>query len=193
MTGKTLGFSSIFLDRWQLGEDMTFLIRESSNRARQDHSISVYSDGQVRHAPIYRDGPDFMLMASTFTSLMELVDHYTRKALFDNKILRKPAIPYADFVERRLNSRSQGNNAFKPLNNTIELKIRTLRASSFVVFVSIVDERKANEGIFSEREREQWRSVGRRRSVHLHRRREHADHRLSVEIQFVGRMGSVLG
>lgn len=74
-----------------------------------------------------------MLMASTFTSLMELVDHYTRKPLFDNKVLRKAAIPLADFIERRLNSRSQGNNAFKPLSNTIELKSRTLRASQFAV------------------------------------------------------------
>lgn len=111
---------------------MTFLIRESSNRVRQDHTISVYSNGTVRHAPIYRDGSDLMLMASTFTSLMELVHYYSRKPLFDNKTLGKAAMRYSDFIEKRREFCSHGNNALKPLSNTIELKTKTICASSFI-------------------------------------------------------------
>ena len=107
---------------------MTFLIRESTSRSEQVYAVSLYSNGVVRHSAIYRDGSDLMFMALTFTSLMELVHFYSRKPIHDNKPLQKAAITYQEFMDRRRNYGTQGNNAFKPLETTIELKIKTLRA-----------------------------------------------------------------
>ena len=114
---------------------MTFLIRESSNRDRQDYSISVYSNGSTCHSRIYRDGSDLMLMSLTFTSLMELVDYFTRKPIFHNQTLRNPAISYKKFIELKREYRLKGLNRninyIRALNDKIQLKIQTLRTSQF--------------------------------------------------------------
>lgn len=119
---------------------MTFLIRESSRRSGQEYSISIYSDASVRHSPIYRDGSDLMLMSLTFTSLVELVNYFSRKPIFQKLTLGQPAIRYSEFVEKQRDYQSQGLSKsvifFRTLPNEIELQIGTLRASEFVRFSS---------------------------------------------------------
>jgi hypothetical protein len=111
---------------------MTFLIRESSSRAGQDYAITVYTDGSIRHSPIYRDGSDFMLMSKTFTSLIELVNYFSRKPIFRKLTLKKSAKSYMDFLNEQRNYEAQGINKnimnFKPLDHDISLKVDTLRA-----------------------------------------------------------------
>jgi hypothetical protein len=117
---------------------MTFLIRESSSRDRQDYTISVYSNDQIRHSPIYRDGSDLMLMSLTFTSLIELVNHFSRKPIFRKSTLQKPAKSYAEFLTEQRHYESQGINrnimTSKPLDHDISLKVDTLRARKFADF-----------------------------------------------------------
>ncbi|CAF0762699.1 unnamed protein product [Adineta steineri] len=116
-----------------IGEEMTFLIRESSHRYLQDYTLSVYTSGTIRHSPIYREGSDFMLMSKTFTSLVEMVHYYSHKPIFNNLTLQNPARPYSILKSERRQQSTQENNqtmVFKPLNSTISLqadKIRTGR------------------------------------------------------------------
>lgn len=112
---------------------MTFLIRESSTRARQDYTISVYSNNCIRNLPIYREGVDLMLMSKTFTSLIELVNYFSQKPLFDKLILKNPAKSYAEYLNEQNRYEKQGLNknimTFRPLDHHISLKVATLRAS----------------------------------------------------------------
>ena len=112
---------------------MTFLIRESSNRTNQDYTISVYTNNSIRHSPIYREGSDLMLMAKSFTSLIELVSYFSRKPIFQKLILQKPAKSYADFInEKHRYGTPQCNTnitAFKLLEHDMSLKVETLRSS----------------------------------------------------------------
>ncbi|CAF4047827.1 unnamed protein product [Rotaria sp. Silwood2] len=143
-----------------IAEEMTFLIRDSSNRARQDYTISVYINGIIRHSPIYRDGSDLMLMSLTFTSLIELVNYFSRKPIFRKLCLQKPAKSYADFINEQRQFKAQGINThiiiFKTLDDAIQLKVDTLRTlqvdqnsnnQSVQVQYYIYDEnKKKNEG-----------------------------------------------
>lgn len=110
---------------------MTFLIRESSSRARQDYAITVYTNGTARHSPIYRDGSDFMLMSKTFTSLVELVDYFSRKPIFQKLTLQKPAKSYAEFLNDRRRYEAEGINknimTSKSLESSLTLKVHTIR------------------------------------------------------------------
>jgi hypothetical protein len=120
----------------KIAEEMTFLIRQSLNRPHQAYSMSIYYNGSVHHTPIYRDGSDLMLMSSTFTSLIELVDYFSRKPVFSSKTLERAAIAYAEFLDKQRQYQSQGLSSnvtfLRPLSKTIELKVDALRASSFV-------------------------------------------------------------
>ena len=124
-------------------EEMTFLIRESSARTRQDYTISIYSNNCIRHSPIYREGFDLMLMSKTFTSLIELVHYFSHKPIFQKLILKKPAKSYAEFLNEQNRSESQGmhknNMTFRPLDHHISLKLATIRAG---LFINIFDHRK---------------------------------------------------
>ena len=116
-------------------EEMSFLIRESSSRDKQGYTISVYSNGGVRHSPIFCDGFDLMLMAISFTSLTELVGYFSRKPIFSELTLQKPAKLYSDFTNEPNRSKTLGTQnsamAFKQLENNISLKVDTLRARKF--------------------------------------------------------------
>jgi len=118
---------------------MTFLVRESSTRAGQGYTISVYSKGAIRHSPIYRDGSDLMLMAKSFTSLIELVDYFSRNSIFQKLTLQKPAKSYVEFFNEQHHYKAQSVNknimAYKSLEPQITLKVDTFRGSSF--FLSI--------------------------------------------------------
>jgi hypothetical protein len=111
---------------------MTFLIRESSNRERQDYTITVYTNGTIRHSPIYRDGSDFMLMSKSFTSLIELVNYFSRKPIFKKLTLQKPAKSYSEFLKEQRQYEAEGINKnirpSKTLEHNISLKVDTLRA-----------------------------------------------------------------
>jgi hypothetical protein len=110
---------------------MTFLIRESSSRTGQDYTMSVYSEGGIRHLPIYREGSDLMLMSKSFTSLIELVDYFSRNSIFQKLTLQKPAKSYAEYFNEQ-NHQAQIINkntmTFKSLEPQITLKVDTLRA-----------------------------------------------------------------
>lgn len=108
---------------------MTFLIRESSVRTRQDYTISIYTNHCVRHSPIYREGVDLMLMSKTFTSLMELVNYFSHKPIFDKLILRKAAKPYGEHLNHQNQGVNQNIMTFLPLDHHISLKVATLRTS----------------------------------------------------------------
>lgn len=114
---------------------MAFLIREATTRPRQVYSISVYTDGMIRHSPIYRDGDDLMLMTLSFTGLVELVDYFTRKSIFRKLCLQKPAKLYAEFIKERSQYEAAGINqriiSFKQLNSEISLKVKALRLCEF--------------------------------------------------------------
>ncbi|CAF0880334.1 unnamed protein product [Rotaria sp. Silwood1] len=143
-----------------IAEEMTFLIRDSSSRARQGYTISIYINGFIRHSPIYRDGSDLMLMSLTFTSLIELVNYFSHKPIFRKLCLQKPAKSYADFINEQQQFKAQGINTniiiFKTLEDAIQLKVDTLRTlqvdqnpndRSVQVQYYIYDEnRKRNEG-----------------------------------------------
>lgn len=111
---------------------MTFLIRDSSNRDRQGHTLSVYTQGRIRHTPILHDGFDLTMMSLTFTSLVELVHYFSRKPIFNQLCLQKPAKSYRNFLSEQKEHESRGIlksiTVFKELENTISLKIHTLRA-----------------------------------------------------------------
>ncbi|CAF1065887.1 unnamed protein product [Adineta steineri] len=116
-----------------IGEEMTFLIRESSHRYLQDYTLSVYTSGTIRHSPIYREGSDFMLMSKTFTSLVEMVHYYSHKPIFNNLTLQNPARPYSILKSERRQQSTQENNqtmVFKPLNSTISLQADKIRTGS---------------------------------------------------------------
>jgi hypothetical protein len=72
-----------------------------------------------------------MLMSLTFTSLIELVDHFSRKPIFKKLCLQKPAITYSTFIKERSYFEKQGIHKdimiFKRLNHDISLKVDTLR------------------------------------------------------------------
>jgi hypothetical protein len=112
---------------------MTFLIRESSNRAGQDYTISVYTNGSVRHSPIFRDGSDLMLMSLTFTSLVDLVNFYRRKPIFRQLTLQNPAKPYSEFFFKRQHTAQEINKdiIFKPLGPVISLKADEFEPGKF--------------------------------------------------------------
>ncbi|UJR35131.1 hypothetical protein I4U23_027902 [Adineta vaga] len=113
-----------------IGEEMTFLIRKSSNRIRQDYTLSVYSNGNVRHSPIYTEGHDLMLQAKTFTSLIEIVDYYSHKPVFNDLTLQTPAKLYADFLHERRQYATHGDNKhiiFQPLESAIALQADQIR------------------------------------------------------------------
>ncbi|CAF0755909.1 unnamed protein product [Rotaria sordida] len=143
-----------------IAEEMTFLIRDSSNRPHQVHTISMYTNGVIRHTPIYLDGSDLMLMSSTFTNLIELVKYFSRKPIFRKLCLQKPAKSYADFINEQQRLAAQGINPniiiFKTLEDAIQLKVDTLRIlqvdqkpndQSVQIQYYIYDEnRKRNEG-----------------------------------------------
>jgi hypothetical protein len=117
----------------KIGEEMSFLIRESSARAGQDYTITVYTNNSIRHSPIYREGSDFMLMSKTFTSLNELVNYFSRKPIFQKLTLQKPAKLYSDFIKEQHHHKTQeikqNTMTFKTLEHDISLKVDTLRAS----------------------------------------------------------------
>ena len=72
-----------------------------------------------------------MLMAMMFTNLVELVNYFSRKPIFKNQSLKKPAPRYFDFRERQLRQRPSELRSrdinFKPLSPDISLKIDALR------------------------------------------------------------------
>jgi len=111
---------------------MSFLIRESSNRAQQEYTITVYTNNTIRHSPIYREGSDFMLMSKTFTSLNELVAYFSRNPIFRRLTLQKPAKLYSEYLNEQHRYKTQGINkntmTFRPLDHDISLKVGTLRA-----------------------------------------------------------------
>lgn len=102
-----------------------FLIRKSSSRHRQDYTVSLYANGGVRHFPIYNDGLDLMLMSKTFTSLVEIVNYFSHKPIFNGLTLRTPAKSYAEFIEeqrRHAVGENNKNYVFIPLQSTIVLQ-----------------------------------------------------------------------
>jgi hypothetical protein len=117
----------------KIGEEMTFLIRESSNRAGQDYTISVYTNGSVRHSPIFREGSDLMLMSLTFTSLVDLVNFYRRKPIFRQLTLQNPAKPYSEYFSGRQRTAPEINTdiIFKPLGPAISLKADEVEPGKF--------------------------------------------------------------
>lgn len=110
---------------------MTFLIRESSSRTGQDYAISIYTNDSIRHSPIYRDGSDLMLMSNSFTSLIEMVNYFSRKPIFGKLTLQKPAKLYKEFVDEQLRYEAEGINknitTSKSLEPEITLKVHTIR------------------------------------------------------------------
>lgn len=118
----------------KIREEMTFVIRESSARARQGYTISVYTNDTIRHSPIYREGEgeDLMLMSKTFTGLIELVIYFSHKPIFQKLTLKKPAKSYVEFLSEQHRYETQGINrnimTFRPLSHNISLKVNTLRA-----------------------------------------------------------------
>ena len=171
---------------------MTFLIRESSRRSGQEYSISIYSDASVRHSPIYRDGSDLMLMSLTFTSLVELVNYFSRKPIFQKLTLGQPAIRYNEFIEKQRDYQSQGLSKsvifFRTLPNEIELQIGTLRASEFVRSLFVEE----YSFVSSSCRGRQRRSVGRNALVYLWRRQIDTCQWLSVKIRHDERLGNLL-
>ncbi|CAF1155473.1 unnamed protein product [Adineta ricciae] len=114
----------------EIGEEMTFLIRKSSNRDRQDYSLSVYYNGGIRHSPIYTDGTDLMLQSKTFTSLVEIVDYYSHKPVFNGLTLQAPAKSYEEFLREREQNGTHGTNKhiiFQPLEAAISLQADQFR------------------------------------------------------------------
>lgn len=114
------------------GEEMTFLIRKSSNRDGQDYTLSVYHNGSVRHSAIYTDGADLMLQSKTFTSLVEIVDYYSHKPVFNGLTLQTPAKSYAEFLREQQKYGTHGTNKhiiFQPLEPTISLQADQFRIS----------------------------------------------------------------
>jgi len=110
---------------------MTFLIRESTSRTGHDYTICVYLKGAIRHSPIYREGSDFMLMSKSFTSLIELVDYFSRNSIFHKLTLQKPAKSYAEFFNEQKHQAqiiNKNTMTFKSLEPQITLKVDTLRA-----------------------------------------------------------------
>ena len=121
---------------------MTFLIRESSSRARQGYSISVYTNGLIRHSPIYRDETDLMLMSLTFTSLTELVHYFSRKPIFQKFCLQKPAMTYSQYISEQRQYHMQGIHKdimiSKRLDTYIPLKVSTIRTRKFYVSLYLI-------------------------------------------------------
>jgi hypothetical protein len=119
---------------------MSFLIRDSSKRDHQEYSISLYTNGTIRHSPIYRAGYGLMLMSKTFSSLIELVSYYTRKPIFDKISLAKPALAYQDYINKQRQFGAQGIHKeimnFIPLKYELTLRIDTLRTRKFFLFNS---------------------------------------------------------
>ena len=116
----------------EIGEEMTFLIRKSSNRAQQDYTLSVYYNGGIRHSAIYTDGSDLMLQSKTFTSLVEIVDYYSHKPVFNGLTLQAPAKSYTEFLREREQYGTHGTNKhmnFQPLEPTISLQAEQFRIS----------------------------------------------------------------
>ncbi|CAF1590759.1 unnamed protein product [Adineta ricciae] len=114
----------------EIGEEMTFLIRKSSNRDRQDYTLSVYHNGGIRHSAIYTDGPDLMLQSKTFTSLVEIVDYYSHKPVFNDLTLQAPAKSYAEFLRERERYGTLGTNkhiTFQQLESEISLQADQFR------------------------------------------------------------------
>jgi hypothetical protein len=72
-----------------------------------------------------------MLMSLTFTSLVELVDYFSRKPIFKRLCLQKPAKSYSTFIQEQRHYGQKGIfkdiMIFKRLNHDVTLKVDTLR------------------------------------------------------------------
>ena len=82
-------------------EHGAFLIRDSESR-RNDYSLSVRDGDTVKHYRIRQldEGGFFIARRTTFRTLQELVDHYSRDADGLCVNLRKPCIQVCDFIFR---------------------------------------------------------------------------------------------
>ena len=80
-------------------EHGAFLIRDSESR-RNDYSLSVRDGDTVKHYRIRQldEGGFFIARRTTFRTLQELVDHYSRDADGLCVNLRKPCIQVCHFI-----------------------------------------------------------------------------------------------